>query len=334
MSFAFERATARTWVAIVAAFGSLWLPPSIVRGAQPSRLSLEAGAHLDEIINIFQAQWLHRDGFDWDQFRQKVHEQAGAAQTIPDTYDAIRLALTLLGDRHSYYLTASGDSITAPSPVADCRPSSPATLPPLPADVGYVRVRIDNVLTPGAIQDAVRKNDRPAAIGWIVDLRDSHDGSIWAALAGIGPLLGEGTAGFFADATHSSRWGYGGGDAWIDEGEPVTHLTTAHVDAPYHLATIDARVAVLTDAGVVSSGEAIAIAFRGRPNTRSFGMPTCGLSTAVDPIPLRTGGQLGVVTAVMADRTKHEYGGPVVPDEVIADSAAVVPRAIAWLRER
>src|SRR5215510_630986 len=120
---AFERATWRTWIAIVVAFASLWVPPSIVRGAQPSRLSLEAGAHLDEIINVFQAQWLHRNGFDWDQFRQKVHQQAGGAQTIADTYDAIRLALTLLGDRHSYYVTASGDSIIAPSLGADCRPS-------------------------------------------------------------------------------------------------------------------------------------------------------------------------------------------------------------------
>ena len=34
---------------------------------------------------------------DWEVFRRRVFEKAGAAQTIPETYDAIRLALTLLG---------------------------------------------------------------------------------------------------------------------------------------------------------------------------------------------------------------------------------------------
>src|SRR6266850_8052486 len=67
---------------------------------------------------------------------------------------------------------------------------------------------------------------------------------------------------------------------------------------PYKLSVPNARVAVLTDIGVASSGEAIAIAFRGRPNTRSFGTPTCGLSTAVDQFPLSTGGRMAVVTGV------------------------------------
>ena len=94
------------------------------------------------------------------------------------------------------------------------------------------------------------------------------------------------------------------------------------------------RVAVLTDVSVASSGEALAIAFRGRPDTRSFGSATCGLSTAVDEIPLRTGGRLGIVTSVMADRTKQEYGGPIVPDELMTNPADVVPRAVAWLHQR
>lgn len=40
------------------------------------------------------------------------------------------------------------------------------------------------------------------------------------------------------------------------------------------------RVAVLFDGMTASSGEAVVVAFKQRPDTRSFGMPTCGLSTA------------------------------------------------------
>jgi carboxyl-terminal processing protease len=91
---------------------------------------------------------------------------------------------------------------------------------------------------------------------------------------------------------------------------------------------------VLTDIGVVSSGEAIAIAFRGRPNTRSFGTPTCGLSTGVQQIPLETGGRVAVVNSVIVDRTKKRYGGVLQPDVAITEPSAIVPRALAWLRTR
>jgi carboxyl-terminal processing protease len=304
--------------------------------AQTARISTEASAHLTDIISVLQREWLHRDTMDWDTFRQRVVQKAGAAQAIPETYDAIRLALTLLGDKHSYYVTASGEYIYNPqSPTqstGECMPA-PLVTPPLPDGVSYVRIQITPATPPPAIQEALRKGDGTGTIGWIVDLRNSRGGNTWPALAGIGSLLGEGTAGFFVDAAdHATAWGYTNGEAWLDMGEKTGHQTTALVDRPYRFVVSNPRVAVLTDIGVASSGEAIAIAFRGRPNTRSFGTPTCGLSTAVSQLPLANGGRIGVVTSVMADRTMKKYGGAVHPDELVTEPAEVVPRAMAWLR--
>jgi C-terminal processing protease CtpA/Prc len=93
-------------------------------------------------------------------------------------------------------------------------------------------------------------------------------------------------------------------------------------------------VAVLTDIGVASSGESIAIAFRGRPNTRTFGTATCGLSSAIDTFLLTNGARLNVAVSVLADRTTRRYGGVVEPDERVSDPAQVVPRALAWLRHQ
>ena len=138
-------------------------------------------------------------------------------------------------------------------------------------------------------------------IGWIVDLRNSRGGNTWPALAGIGSLLGEGTGGFFVDAAiRATPWGYTKGEAWLDRPD-VGGIE--QVESPYKFAVSNPRVAVLTDIGVASSGEAIAIAFRARSNTRSFGTPTCGLSTAVAQFPLSRGGQVALMTSVMADRT-------------------------------
>ena len=275
---------------------------------------------------------------DWGTFGLHVFQRAGAAQTIPETYDAIRLALTLLGDKHSYYVTASGDYIYNPqSPTqstGECTPA-PLVTPPLPSGVGYVRIQITPAMPMPAIQEALRKGDGTGLVGWIVDLRNSGGGNTWPALAGIGSLLGNGTAGFFVDAANSAApWGYTDGEAWLDMGEAAGPRTMALLEAPYRLAVSNPRVAVLTDIGVASSGEAIAIAFRARPNTRSFGTPTCGLSTAVNQLPLANGGRIGVVVSVMADRTMRKYGGVVHTDELVTDPAEVVPRALTWLRGR
>ena len=162
-----------------------------------------------------------------------------------------------------------------------------------------------------------------------MDLRNSRGGATWPAMAGIGSLLGEGTAGFFVDAMSKAMpWGYTEGRAWLG------HETAEEVAAPYRLRVPKPRVAVLTDIGVASSGEAIAISLRARPNTRSFGTATCGLSTGIDTFLLANGARLNVAVSVMADRTLRSYGGVVEPDELVADPAQVVPRAVAWLRHR
>jgi hypothetical protein len=140
-----------------------------------------------------------------------------------------------------------------------------------------------------------------------------------------------------AAGKEATPWGYKDGKAWLSEN------TVAESEKPYKLRASNPRVAVLTDIGVASSGEAIAIAFRGRPNTRSFATPTCGLSTALQQFPLKRDGvvrpfaesaRIAVVTSVMADRTKHQYGGTVTPDETVEDPTEVVPRAVEWLRRR
>jgi hypothetical protein len=302
--------------------------------AQRPQLSPEASAHLTEIVSLLQKQWLYRDKTDWDAFRRRVLAQAGSAQTIAETYDAIRLALTLLGDRHSWYRPQSGDTIPNPqSPTqstGECTPA-PLVTPPLPANVGYVRIQITPETPTAEIQDSLRKQDNKELIGWIVDLRNSRGGNTWPALTGIGSLLGEGTAGFFVDAAgQATAWGYTGGATWMGTPDkPMRYF----LEAPHKLITRNPQVAVLTDIGVASSGEAIAIAFRGRPQTRSFGTPTCGLSTSIQAFPLSNGAALGIMVSVMADRTKRQYGGPVVPDELVSAPADVVPRAVAWLKE-
>ena len=146
-------------------------------------------------------------------------------------------------------------------------------------------------------------------------------------LAGVGPVLGTGVAGYFFPPNGvSSTWTYTSGVAALNG------FTQASVSSAYALMRPSPRVAVLTDSLVASSGEAMAIAFRARPNTRSFGASTCGLSTANGSYRLSDGAMLLLTTALMADRTGMSYGFSIAPDESLPGDAAVVDRAIAWLR--
>jgi C-terminal processing protease CtpA/Prc len=179
------------------------------------------------------------------------------------------------------------------------------------------------------LQRAVAAADAARVTAWIVDVRGNGGGNMWPMLAGVGPLLGEGVIGFFIDPVGQEvAWHYRDGASW--EGASLAQ----RVSAPYTLRQARSRVAVLTDAGTASSGEATVIAFRGRLETRSFGTPTCGLSTAIENYALSDGARLNLAISVMADRTRAKYGEAVSADEFILDPAEVVARAIEWLQER
>ena len=120
-------------------------------------------------------------------------------------------------------------------------------------------------------------------------------------------------------------WGYEDGAA-LSVG-----MVVASVADPYELIVPNPKVAVLLDNGIASSGEVMAISFIGRANTRSFGSPTCGLSTSNSMFTLDGGHTLFLTTGYLADRNKNKYGIPVVPDQS-STNGSVVQDAIDWIQ--
>jgi carboxyl-terminal processing protease len=301
-------------------------PPTQPTGA----ISEQARVYLDEVLGLMQAHAMNRLTIDWTMFRSTVLAQAPAAQTVADTYPAIRTAVRLLGESHSSFQTPTGFVITERTRTCFAPAAGAPTVLPT---IGYVKVTgfsgRDAAATAFAdgIQRAIRSADRDDLIGWIVDVRGNGGGNMWPMVAGVGPVLGEGVTGYFIDPTGAeSPWEYRDGAAWD------TGVAQERVDAPYRLRRERPRVAVLTDGGIASSGEATVIAFRGRPDTRSFGTPTCGLSTAIENYAMSDGASLNLAISVMADRGRTQYGYAIAPDELVTDPAQVVERAIAWLQ--
>jgi len=293
------------------------------------RLALSVGQrHMNDVIDVMQANSINRLTINWQDFRMRVLAAAAGTTSEAATADAMRLAMQLLGDGHSFFRYANGRFVSAP--LRSC--NAPAVLTPvLPDDIGYVRIfALSGSAAQGnAIATAfhlqLQRSDSTPTAGWIVDLRGNTGGNMWPMLASVGPILGDGVAGHFIDPVNqTSVWAYNDGAALLDG------RVFATASNPYRLRQANPRVAVLLDDLVASSGEAIAIAFKARPNTRFFGGATCGVSTGNLSHPIGTG--LLVLTEVtMADRTKAPYGGRILPDEELTGDATTA-RAVDWLR--
>lgn len=297
--------------------------------SEPAEMSDVARAYLEEVLAPMEAHALHRHTVDWTALRAEVFAAASDAQSITDLQRPIELALRLLGDGRSTFRTASGVLLFVETEPCVTVPANP---PSLDDDIGYVRIRAyvgdgsDGDLYIQDVQQEMAENDGEGVIGWIVDLRGNVGGNLWPMLAAVGPLLGEGVVGFYRDADGVDHaWEYHDGTAWLAG-------TEMHAGPdPYQPRTDARRVAVLTDARTIGAGEALAIAFKGRPESRSFGEETCGATTETRRFVMSDGGTLHLTVYVMADRTGVAYGGRLAPD-VVSLAVHQVDDAVEWLR--
>ena len=293
-------------------------------------MSLVAHNYLSSALLIMELNSVRRYEIDWEVFREETMAFAAGAETTADTYAAIEDALRRIGDGHSFFR----------APVEQAPPSEgedpEATLL---GDVGYLDVPAFS--GGGSEGDALATryhriieevDTLGASCRWVVDLRGNTGGNMWPMLAGVGPILGEGTLGYFVDPDSVKKsWVYADGEARIDDG------AIAAVSAPYELAALP-NVAVLTDSLTASSGEAVVVAFRGREDARSFGAATWGVSTGNSAFPLVDGAVLFLTVTTMADRQGTVYGGTLVPDEPVEsektgapETDAALDAALAWL---
>ena len=215
---------------------------------------------LNEVLDVMEANSINRYKIDWSDFRTKVFEKVIGAETIQDTYPGIREALVFLGDNHSSYIKPDGSIIFVGNLQCD---NQTIANPSLPENVGYVKVNSFSGSSNSAaaisfaqeIQDQIRNEDQLDIIGWIVDLRSNGGGNMWPMIAGIGPILGEGTAGYFIDPDNNqTSWGFLNGSSVVN-GNTVTQLSNS-----YELIVPNPKVAVLLNNGIASSGEVMASA--------------------------------------------------------------------------
>jgi carboxyl-terminal processing protease len=327
-------------------------PPQAISTA----ISSDASAFLDNAIEIMHQHALHGEGIDWTALRTEAFKRAGGAFNPIDTYPAIYWTLVQLGDPGSHLRLPPGlypDQIAlmqqAEQDAVNTAPTRARSETPVPTaftsrrlpeghivtaqgrNFGYVVLprcsAKDNdglLLYAADVRRILTDLSTQSPKGWIVDLRGNTGGNMWPMLTGIGPVLGDGVVGSFVAADGNMNWFYQDGKTGTRSAAGLETVSLALEDAPVLMAPT-APVAVLVDSSTASSAEAITIAFHGRPNTRFFGSPTAGKSTAVQPYKLEDGAELYLTTAIDADRTGKPYPQGFTPDEVFP-SVATMPQ--------
>lgn len=305
------------------------------------------------ILQLLEEGALYRDGIDWPAARQQLQDANGSA----DADSILDQLISRSTANHGRWIRASvlsrtpgargvtrADQLQRQIAAKDTSAQNqdrndaadPIGLISIPAFLDDakaappVRYQQRQVFA-RQLQARLRAQDAHDRCGWIVDLRKNRGGNMWPMLAGITPLLStdpknrEVIGGFDAGTTHQI-WSIQSGQVLLDERSPVK------LDFPgYVLRHPAPPVAVLLGPNTASSGEAVALAFRGRPATRSFGQETAGYSTANVPTPLPDGSILLLTGSISVDRHLKGDGQKLKPDAPVSSAEDATNAARSWL---
>jgi len=290
---------------------------------QVSGLPDSLQTYLDTVLNLIERRSLYGKHADWPMIRDSANSIASNARNIQDLMPAIKYVFTTIGDHHGGLLYRGqkygmegkkivvGDEFSAVWKIgAKIRTQI------LDSEYAYIFIppiwaltETETTMYAQQIQDSICKLNRSNIRGWIVDLRANLGGNMYAMIGGLGCLIGDGVLGSFIDAKgHTTHFLLKMGDAF----EGTKRWTNIQNKC---MMTEHPKIAILLSQLTSSSGEIVAIAFKGRPMTKFIGENTAGYVTANDdPYFIDKDSMLLVAAATISDRNHKLYTDFVQPD--------------------
>ena len=314
--------------------GAAWFDDFSLSYVAPSTVpaTKEVKAFAEEVTTIVKRNSIYTDSLNWTQVESDLDELSLGLQTVAQA--------TVLTDYLLQQLRKAGDNHSFIQPKVAARQYATKNSNPLPPESRFIGNGIGYISVPGflstsdtamrsfsgKIQALIRELDTGNNIkGWIVDLRGNTGGNMWPMLAGLAPLTGAGPLGYFVRNANGI------------ESKNVWNATHVKVEKPYKLKKPDTKVAVLVGPRTSSSGEMTAVGFIGRNNTRLFGQPTGGYTTANRTFALSDGSNLLLASSYVADRNQKKYLSKITPDEIVdpvPNLDVEVKAAEKWLLEQ
>lgn len=278
--------------------------------------------YINEFIHIVKQNSVFTDSLNWPLIEKDVATLSAGLNAVAEAkavLDYVIQELKAAGDNHSFIQNKVSAQQYA---TANSNPEKPE-VKLRAGNIGYVSVPGFSSTSPAVsvqfatdIQNMIRKLDGENQIaGWIVDLRNNTGGNMYPMIAGLGPLTGEGSLGYFVKMVNKketqSAWFYKKGSSGAGSGSSVS------VAKPYVLKRRDAKIAVIIGTKTGSSGEMTAISFIGKENTKLFGTSSAGYTTGNAIYKLSDGSNLVLASSYTADRNMKRYMKKISPDVVV-----------------
>lgn len=286
---------------------------------------------LDTVISKSKEISYYTKTVSWDSLSSEMYVAAKDAKKIDDLKPAFEILLNGLRDHHGHIRRTSDYSIIANFTdhknsrnvdkrvydseiwkiVNDVESRFEYAL--LPNKIGYLKIvgvgpNLDGQKEVERIRNSLTELCKDKVNKWVIDLRYNGGGNINVMLAGIAPLLDTKTVVTIQDedkntiATAEIRKG----NFWYRGSNVFPIKTKTKIRNP--------RIAVLTSRWTTSSGEFVAVAFKGQKNTRFFGEATNGKTTENSWEIINGELALVISTGVYCDRNGNTYAENVEPD--------------------
>lgn len=311
---------------------------------------------IDETIARSKEISMYSAQVNWDSLEKEVRLAAKGAESVEALKPAFEIMLNGLRDPHGAIRLTSNYSILAS--FTDHQNSRKKKTRDYDAEawkvVNDVNARFQHAILQGnigylkvvgvgqgqgqeeaeRIRNAVLELSAEKVDRWIIDLRYNGGGNINVMLAGLAPF-------FDTESVVSIRDGNGEvqGEAKIKNGDFWYYEMCAFPIAN-HPPLDNPKVAILTSRYTISSGELVAVAFKGQKNTRFFGEASGGLTTNNSWEIIGDAIALAISTGIYCDRDGVVYSENVPVDvevefELETDKSKDqgIIKAIEWLKQ-
>lgn len=320
---------------------------------------------LKETIERIKATAYRAGDVDWPKLEARVYAAAADDRDSIDLLDSLQLIVNGLGDSHTFINASAAHSEAfrerygrnyweTRSPPRKPTSGFMVRKEPSARTLDVAGGQAELIVVPkmmGGGEPARRYAEilfghvaaaADRSCGYILDLRGNTGGNVWPMIVGLSALIGDGpgTGELYRDGRISTYARLEKGAAIVaEEGEQkgVEILRLSNWRDLPSLASMP--IALLIDDAVGSSGEGVALQFKGRASTRFFGERTYGHASSNEGWMLNDDINMVVTTAMLRDRSGAIYPDGITPDVPVPAGEgalsdpddAVVEAAKKWL---
>ncbi|MFC4212587.1 S41 family peptidase [Pedobacter lithocola] len=282
----------------------------------------------DKLFSTLKSGYIHKENINWKLIESQTEQDLKQYNTFQNSLLEIKKLFDKIGATHCnvYYkqnkYSATGKTISKEDyseqwkKKYDTKPAFEVKV--INDKYGYILIpamlsfdlsakNIHNIAQPLYNKIAALKTENHIE-GWIIDLRFNSGGNSWPMLLALYDFLGNNEIGgsLNGDKKQESK-------LRLDKGKLIEKSNMISFVNPIGELLDKKRVSVITGMFTASSGEVVALAFKGRPNTKFIGESTYGATTGNIACKLPFNITMALTTSFDSDRNGNYYE-KILPD--------------------